>query len=56
MQYECKEDNVMPDDFMELVKNGAEVQVNTRSSIGWLTISGSDLEYRNGVEYRIKPT
>lgn len=55
MQYECKEDGVMPEDFLEAVKNGAEVQVNTYSSIGWLTVSESDLQYRNGVEYRIKP-
>ena len=56
MKYKCKEDGVMPDDFMEAVNSGAEVQINTHSVIGWLTISGADLTYRNGVEYRIKPS
>lgn len=55
MQYECTQDGVMPEDFIQAVQNGAEVQVNTYSVIGWLTVSGSDLNYRNGVEYRIKP-
>lgn len=56
MQYECKQDGIMPEDFMKAVENGAEVQVNTYCDIGWLTVSGNDLTYRNGVEYRIKPT
>ena len=53
MQFECKVDGEMPKEFMDAVQNGAEVQIN--SEIGWLTVSASDLEYRNGVEYRIKP-
>jgi hypothetical protein len=53
MQFECKVDGEMPKEFMEAVNNGAQVQVKT--DIGWLTISESDLEYRNNVEYRIKP-
>lgn len=56
MQYECKEDGVMPEDFLEAVKNGAEVEVNTNSIIGFITVSNRDLTYRNGLEYRIKRT
>jgi hypothetical protein len=56
MQYECKADGEMPKEFLEAVKKGAEVQVNTYSVLGWLTVLGSDLEYRNGTEYRIKPS
>lgn len=55
MQYECKQDGVMPEDFMQAVKNGAQVQVNTYSVVGWLTVTGNDLTYCNGVQYRIKP-
>lgn len=55
MQYECKEDGVMPEDFMKAVELGAEVQVNTYSILGWLTVEPEDLQFRVGVDYRIKP-
>jgi hypothetical protein len=52
MECKCKVDGEMPKEFIEAVSNGAQVQVKTE--IGWLIVSGSDLEYRNNVEYRIK--
>lgn len=53
--HECKQDGVMPKEFMDAVKNGFEIQVNTQSVVGWLTVDSGELEFRNGVEYRIKP-
>lgn len=53
--HECKRDGVMPKEFMDAVKNGLEIQVNTQSVVGWLTVDSDELEFRNGVEYRIKP-
>lgn len=54
MIYECKEDGVMPKEFMDAVEAGAEVEVNTYSVIGWITVDASELQFRNSVEYRIK--
>lgn len=55
MKEVCKEDGVMSTEFMAAVQSGAEVQVNTETVVGWITVSGSDLEFRNSLEYRIKP-
>jgi hypothetical protein len=54
MKEVCKEDGVMSDEFMAAVTAGAEVQVNTETVVGWLTVEAGDLEYRNTLEYRIK--
>lgn len=51
----CKTDGVMSPEFMAAVAAGAEVQLNTETVVGWITVSGSDLEFRNSLEYRIKP-
>jgi hypothetical protein len=40
---------------MAAVAAGGEVQVNTETVVGWITVSGSDLEFRNSLEYRINP-
>lgn len=51
---ECKEDGVMPKEFMAAVEAGHDVQVNTHSVVGWVTVESDELEFRNGVEYRVK--
>jgi hypothetical protein len=55
MKEVCKEDGVMSPEFMAAVAAGGEVQINTETVVGWITVSGSDLEFRNSLEYRIKP-
>lgn len=54
MKEVCKEDGVMSDEFMAAVAAGGEVQVNTETVVGWITVEACDLEYRNSLEYRIK--
>jgi hypothetical protein len=54
MKEVCKEDGVMSPEFMAAVAAGGEVQINTETVVGWITVSGSDLEFRNSLEYRIK--
>lgn len=51
MEHTCVIDGVMPKEFLQAVKNGAVAQVKT--DIGWITVSQPD--YRNSVQYRIKP-
>ena len=51
MEHTCVIDGVMPQDFVQAVKNGAVVQVKT--DIGWITVP--EPQYRNNVQYRIKP-
>lgn len=51
----CKEDGVMSPEFMAAVKARKKVQVNTHSVVGWVDVSKKDLQFRNSVEYRIKP-
>lgn len=52
MIFNCKEDNVVPKDFMTLVEAGGIVQVMT--SIGWITIEEDDgLEFRNSLTYQV---
>lgn len=46
MKEVCKEDGVMSPEFMAAVAAGGEVQINTETVVGWITVSGSDLEYR----------
>jgi hypothetical protein len=55
MKEVCKEDGVMSPEFMAAMAAGGEVQVNTETVVGWITVSGSDLEFRNSLEYRINP-
>lgn len=53
MIHECKEDGVMPEEFFQAIRDGKQIQV--KSSIGWIDIDSDEVEFRNSVEYRIKP-
>lgn len=50
----CKEDGVMSPEFMAAVAAGGELQVNTETVVGWITLDRDDVEFRNSLEYRIK--
>jgi len=52
MIFNCKEDGVIPKEFMELVEAGGTVQV--MSVIGWITVTKEDgLEFRNNLTYQV---
>lgn len=51
----CKEDGVMSPEFMVAVDGGGELQVNTESVVGWITLDRDEVEFRNSLEYRVKP-
>lgn len=52
MIFNCKEDNVVPKEFNELVEAGGTVQVMT--AIGWITVTKEDgLEFRNNLTYQV---
>lgn len=51
----CKEDGVMSPEFMAAVDGGGELQVNTESVVGWITLDRDEVEFRNSLEYRVKP-
>ncbi len=53
MCHECVEDGVMPQEFFKAIEDGKTIQVNT--TIGWIDLDSDDVEFRNSVEYRIKP-
>lgn len=50
----CKEDGVMSPDFMAAVNAGGELQVNTETVVGWITLDRDEAEFRNSLEYRVK--
>ncbi len=50
----CKEDGVMSTDFMAAVNAGGEIQVNSETVVGWITLDRDDVEFRNSLEYRVK--
>lgn len=50
----CKEDGVMSADFMAAVNSGADIQVNTETVVGWITLDRDEVEFRNSLEYRVK--
>lgn len=50
----CKEDGVMSPDFMAAVNSGGELQVNSETVVGWITLDRDEVEFRNSLEYRVK--
>ncbi len=50
----CKEDGVMSTDFMAAVNAGGEIQVNSETVVGWITLDRDEVEFRNSLEYRVK--
>lgn len=46
------EDGVIPEWLQQAYQDGKTIQI--MSSIGWLDLDG-DIEFRNNLEYRVKP-
>jgi hypothetical protein len=51
MSYYCERDGLVPDWFLIEWRNGGIVQVKT--AIGWVTLADEEVEFRNGLHYRV---
>lgn len=47
------EDGVIPEWLQEAYQDGKTIQV--KSTIGWISLEGEDVEFRNTLTYRVKP-